>query len=251
MRRVYIFVAVLAFFSTLSSSESKTDDTDVLQKTLQSEIEVKSEESDVKSFEKIFSQLPENSVSWEAFLSAMSGRAYLQTQDNFTHNNVLTIVDFSKPSTEERFFVIDIEKEEILFSSLTAHGQGTGDNMATRFSNLPDSHQSSLGFYKTGEIYYGRHGRSMFLNGLEKGINDKARERAIVVHAAEYVSPSFIAQHGRLGRSFGCPALPPSLNEAIIKTISGGTLFYIYAPDQHYMQTSQIMQSSQLFATLQ
>ena len=225
------------------------DDAGFLQQTLTAEQSDECEKPE-DFVQKIFSRLPDNSVSWEAFQSAMQGKLYLQSQEIFSKPNIITIVDFSKPSTKERFFVIDIDRAEILFSSLTAHGQGTGDNMAQLFSNKPNSHQSSLGFYKTAEIYYGKHGKSMRLDGLEKGINDNARHRAIVVHAANYVSQSFINRHGRLGRSFGCPALPQNLNDIIINTISDGTLFYIYAPDKQYLASSKVVQSANFLATL-
>jgi len=140
----------------------------------------------------------------------------------------MIIIDFTLPSTEERFFVINPQTGEILFKKLVAHGQGTGDLFAQKFSNKNGSHQSSLGFFKTAETYAGKHGLSLRLDGLERGLNSAARDRAIVIHAADYVSEAFIAQNGYLGRSWGCPALPAEDYEEIINEIAAGTLLLIY-----------------------
>ncbi len=194
----------------------------------------------------LFAQFPENSVSWEAFKSAMTGRQVLMQETVFSKPDIITIVDFSKPSTQERLFVIDINEVKILFSSLTSHGRNTGENMATNFSNMPESYQSSLGFYKTAETYIGSKGFSMRLDGLETNINSNARSRGIVVHAADYVSKSFAQQHGRLGRSQGCPALPQEMNKPVIQKISGGSIFFIYAPNEQYHRTSKVIKASDI-----
>lgn len=194
----------------------------------------------------LFAQFPENSFSWEAFKYAMTGRQFLMKETIFNKSDIITIVDFSKPSTQERLFVIDIKEAKILYASLTSHGRNTGENMATNFSNMSESYQSSLGFYKTAETYVGSKGFSMRLDGLEANINSNARARGIVVHAADYVSKSFAQQHGRLGRSQGCPALPRELNKPIIQKISGGSLFFIYAPNDQYQKTSRIFKSSDI-----
>lgn len=135
------------------------------------------------------------------------------------NKDILTVIDFSKPSTEKRMFVIDLKNKKVLYSTVVSHGKNSGSNYATSFSNVSGSYQSSLGFYVTENVYMGKNGYSLVLNGLEKGINDKAKERAIVVHGAKYANPSTIASSGRLGRSLGCPALPESLAEPIINTI--------------------------------
>ena len=147
---------------------------------------------------------------------------------------ILTIVDFNKKSSQKRLWIVDLEKNKLLFNTLVAHGQGSGGDMATNFSNLADSHQSSLGFYITSETYFGKHGLSMKLEGMDKGYNTNARDRAVVIHGAEYVSQSFINQHGRLGRSHGCPALPVELTKTIIDTIKGQTCLYINGPAANY-----------------
>lgn len=196
----------------------------------------------------LFAQFPANTFSWEAFKFAMLGKQSLEGITDFSKPEILTIIDFSKPSTEERLYVVNIKEFKILIRSLVAHGRNTGENWAKNFSNVSGSYQSSLGFYKTAETYYGSKGFSMRLDGLEQNINNLARPRAIVVHAADYVSKSFAQAHGRLGRSQGCPALPNEMNKKIIQQISGGSLLFIYAPVDHYIQTSKVLKSSDINA---
>ena len=155
--------------------------------------------------------------------------------------DILVLIDYTKPSTQERLYVIDMRYGKVLYKSLVAHGRGSGDNYATSFSNTPDSHKSSLGFYLTLNTYEGRNGYSLRLNGLEPGINDKAYERAIVIHGADYCDRSFIKSAGRLGRSFGCPALPRDVSDAIIDTIKDGAVLFIYADNEKYMAQSAVL----------
>ena len=198
-----------------------------------------------KTIKEVYQRFPANSFSWEAFQHALAGLYNISSSTSIQKPHLLTLVDFSKPSTQNRLFVIDLQKGRILFSSLVAHGRNTGENMATQFSNQPESYQSSLGFYLTAETYCGKHGLSLRLDGLEPGINDKARERAIVVHGADYVSPSFAAQQGRLGRSQGCPALPQELTAPIIETIRGGSVMFIFAPQQQYLSSSRLLKPTE------
>ena len=148
---------------------------------------------------------------------------------NLINKKVLTLIDFSKPSTEERLFIIDVENRKLLFQTFVAHGKNSGVNIATRFSNRSGSLKSSLGFFITAETYYGKHGYSLRLDGMEKGINDNARKRAIVVHGAKYVSDDFIRKYNRLGRSWGCPAVSDDLSKEIIDLIKDGSCLFIYA----------------------
>lgn len=170
-------------------------------------------------------QLPQSN----AFVQAFQGYYALKMQGKI-QKEILTIVDFSLSSTKKRLWVIDMKDYQILYQSLVAHGKNSGEEFAQKFSNIAESYQSSLGFYLTGETYQGKHGFSLRLDGLNKGINHAARDRAIVIHAADYVSEKFIQQHGRLGRSQGCPALPAELNESIIQTIYGKSLMFLYHP---------------------
>jgi len=163
-------------------------------------------------------------VSLSAFEEALKGyQVYKKETDS-----LLTLIDFTKPSREKRFCVIDLKQKQVLFKSHVAHGRNSGDDYAVAFSNRPGSFQSSLGFYRTGKTYYGKNGYSLILDGLEKGKNDKAKERAIVIHGAQYADPAVIKKQGRLGRSLGCPALPPAVSQKIIDSIKQGTLLYIY-----------------------
>ena len=145
----------------------------------------------------------------------------------------LVIIDFSLPSTQKRLWIIDFTTNSILYHTLVSHGKGTGNVNAYSFSNEMHSNKSSLGFYVTGETYLGKHGLSLKLDGLQKYINDKARERGIVMHGADYATDSFIKKHGFLGRSLGCPAVPVDLHKEIINTIKEGNCLFIYHPSYH------------------
>ena len=154
---------------------------------------------------------------------------------------LLTIVDYALPSTEKRLWVLDLEQRQVLFHELVAHGRQSGENEARAFSNLVGSHQSSLGVFRTGVQYEGEHGISLRLQGLEPGINDRAEERAIVLHGAPYVSEQFAARYGRLGRSFGCPVVRAEIADSLIHTIRDGTLLFASYPDSTYAAHSSYM----------
>lgn len=181
----------------------------------------------------------EGVINFTAFEQAFTGYKKLKIKNK----DIVTIIDFSKPSTEERMYVLDLKHKILMFHTHVSHGKNSGANYATSFSNKVGSFQSSLGFYVTENTYIGKNGYSLVLDGLERGINDKAKERAIVVHGAAYSNPSVIGESGRLGRSFGCPAIPPALSKIIINTIKGGTLMYIYADNQRYLAQSSILTS--------
>ena len=166
---------------------------------------------------------------------ALKGWYKMRTE---TESTILTIIDFSLPSTDKRLWIIDLEENEILLNTLVSHGRNSGELFATSFSNKPESYQSSLGFYKTGETYYGKHGYSLRLDGLEKGFNDEARNRAIVIHGADYAREEFAIQTGRLGRSLGCPAIPKELSKEVIDHIKDGSLLLIYAEQANYLNNS-------------
>lgn len=143
---------------------------------------------------------------------------------------VLTVIDYSLPSRERRLWVLDLTHGRVLAHELVAHGRGTGDDLARRFSNLPGSLQSSLGTFLTGATYHGKHGLTLRLRGLEPGVNDRAAERGIVVHGAPYVDPALAVRLGRLGRSQGCLALSPASAARVIELIRGGSILYAYYP---------------------
>ena len=176
-------------------------------------------------------------IDFNAFEAAYLGYKKL----NNNKNNLLTIIDFNLPSTEKRMYVLDLSKKEVLYVTHVAHGRNSGGNYATSFSNKNGSYQSSLGFYRTAETYNGGNGYSLRLDGLEEGINDLARPRAVVIHGADYCNENFIKSTGRLGRSFGCPALPQELNKPIINTIKDGSLIFIYADKPEYYAMTKVL----------
>jgi hypothetical protein len=149
---------------------------------------------------------------------------------SFATNKIVTLIDFSLPSYKKRLWTLNLETGDILLNTFVAHGRNSGNETAEKFSNTPESYQSSLGFYLTDQPYSGKHGQSLRLKGLEKNLNDKAFERAIVIHGADYVSESFIEKHGRLGRSHGCPAIPEDLTTTFINKTKDGSLIFIYHP---------------------
>lgn len=187
-------------------------------------------------------QLNTLGLSKRAFLEGLKGYGILRSQGKLTNENVLSIVDFSLPSSQKRLFVIDLENFKLLFNTYVAHGRNSGKEYARRFSNSPESHMSSLGFYVTQETYYGEHGLSLKLQGEEKGINDNAESRAIVIHPADYVSEHTLKSLGYLGRSYGCPALPQKVATPIIKTIKDGSCFFVYSDSQKYISRSSLLQ---------
>jgi hypothetical protein len=190
---------------------------------------------------KLYADLHQADLSKKALELALKGYFNLKGLGLLGTKKLITLVDFSKPSSQKRFYVIDLEKRKVVFHSLVAHGRNSGEDLANSFSNDDKSYKSSLGFYVTGETYEGKHGFSMRLDGMEKGINDNARERAIVMHAADYVNNDFVKVHGRLGRSHGCPALPEAINAQVIEMIKGGTCLFLYAPQQDYLSKSTFL----------
>lgn len=197
-------------------------------------IVVASEASETKATESVsvYNHLDANSYtlpSFESFDLALSGFNQLKDK-GVIQKNILTIVDFSLSSNTKRLWVIDLDQNKILFQTLVAHGRNTGEEFAQAFSNQAESFKSSVGFYATAEIYNGKHGMSLKLDGLQKGLNDHARDRAVVMHGADYVSESFIKQNKRLGRSQGCPAVPVEMNQKIINVIKDKSCLFIYHP---------------------
>ena len=220
-----IFPILVFFFATFSS-----DKVAIPSKTTSS-INTKTA-TNSEEIEKVFNNLHPNAFALpklESFQKAMVGY-YEMKKKGFFKKDLLTLIDFSLSSNVKRLWVIDLSTNTIIMNSLVAHGRNTGDEFANSFSNSAESFKSSLGFYVTGEIYNGKHGKSLKLDGLEKGINDNARTRGIVMHAADYVSNFFIKAHNRLGRSQGCPALPAEFTSKIINKIKGKSCLYIYYP---------------------
>lgn len=155
-------------------------------------------------------------------------------------SDVLAVLDFSKPSSQHRLFVFDLIHPRVLFEELAAHGRNSGENRAVRFSNEASSLMSSLGVFVTGDTYTGKHGLSLRLEGLEKGINDNTLKRAIVIHPAAYVSEALAKSKGRIGRSWGCPAIRPEISRQLIETIKDGTVLLAWYPDPVWLRTSRL-----------
>lgn len=155
-------------------------------------------------------------------------------QGKVSNKSVLTIVDFTLPSNKRRMYVVDPKSGKVLANLHTAQGKNSGVTYATKFSNKPNSDQSSLGVYVTSTVYNGKHGMSERLIGLEKGLNSNALARAVVIHAANYVTPSFVKAHGRAGRSWGCFALNPARSHELINMVKGGSVLFAYAPEENH-----------------
>lgn len=189
-------------------------------------------------------------LDYEVFRLGMVGFFSLEREGALKNKDLVTIIDFSKASTEKRFYTIDLRNQKLIHHTYVAHGRNTGQNMATEFSNTAHSNQSSLGFYVTGETYVGSKGYSLRLDGKEKSFNDKIRSRAVVIHAAEYATEYWIKRYGRLGRSQGCPALPPDLSRKIIDTIKDKTAIFTYYPDENYLNASRYLKEDDLFDKL-
>ncbi len=178
-------------------------------------------------------------VNREVFARAYKGFMNLQHAGKLhAERNIISICDFSLSANEKRLWVIDLDQKKLLFHSLVAHGQGSGEEFTTHFSNKENSHQSSMGFYVTAGTYNGDNGYSLKLLGQDRGYNDAAYDRAIVMHGADYVSETFIQGNKRLGRSWGCPAVPRQLAAPIIDAIKNKTCLYIYYPDKKYLASS-------------
>ena len=176
-----------------------------------------------------------------AFELAQRGYEKLRDQGVILNDSIISIIDFSLPSSDKRLYVVDLKNYQVLYKTYVAHGRNSGKEVANSFSNSPSSNKSSLGFYKTLGTYIGHHGVSLKLEGLEKGINDNAYERAIVVHGANYVNPSHIPTLGYIGRSQGCPAVMTREAIPIINTIKDGSCLFIYHPNSTYQHQSPIL----------
>lgn len=174
------------------------------------------------------------------FEKAISGYTKLDEAGKVS-NPLLTVIDFNLSSKMKRMWILNMDTKEVVFNTYVAHGKNTGVEFAKNFSNKVNSHQSSLGFYVTGETYYGKNGLSLFIDGMEKGFNSKARERYVVIHGADYAEPEFINRYGRLGRSYGCPAVPNKIAKDLIHRIKGKSVVYIHKSDENYLKNSDYL----------
>jgi len=186
--------------------------------------------------------LAEAGLNSDVFFLALKGLKKLEANGKLQNSDIITIADYSQSSNKKRLYVIDLKNKILLFNTYVAHGRNTGDEFAKSFSNEEGSLKSSLGFYITENPIVGLHtGFALQLAGVEKGFNDNAIKREIIIHSAEYATEGFIKKYGRLGRSYGCPSLPPDMNKPIIETIKGGTCLFIYNPDNNYIDSSGLL----------
>lgn len=179
----------------------------------------------------------------EVFSKALQAFKIAAEQGKMKYS-VVSIADFSLHSSKKRLWTIDLKTKDVLFHTVATHGKGSDtdhDGMLDSVSNVPESKKSSVGLYKTAETYTGKHGYSLKLDGLEKGFNDNARERAIVIHGATYARDSFVRKHGKTGRSFGCPAVSDKISKAFIDTVKKGTLYWIYVDDNTWLAKSNFL----------
>lgn len=224
---IYKILPLLLFFCSTFTANT-TGKTEIPKKL----IAATSKSAFEMKVEKIYSSLHSNNLAlpkMESFSKALEG-FYNLKEKGIIKKDILTLVDFSLSSNTKRLWIIDMATNTVLYNSLVAHGRNTGEEFANAFSNANSSFKSSLGFYATGEVYQGKHGLSLRLDGLEKGLNDNARSRAVVVHGADYVSENFIKSQGRLGRSQGCPALPVGITKEVINVIKDKSCLFIYHP---------------------
>jgi len=180
-------------------------------------------------------------LSKPVFNAALKGFNKLMAKGLLNKDSILTICDFSKSSREKRLYVLDLKNMKVLFNTFVAHGRGSGMDYARSFSNKPRSKKSSLGFYITEDTYFGSNGYSLRLSGVERGYNDKAESRAIVMHGADYVSENFANSTGHLGRSYGCPAIPMGEHKDIIDSVKNGSLIFLYYNDAKYLHSSKLL----------
>lgn len=180
-------------------------------------------------------------LSKRAFEFAWKGYQYMLSKRMLRNADVLSICDFSQSSRRKRLYIIDIQSMKLLINTHVAHGRNSGSEYARSFSNSMESHKSSLGFYITKETYWGGHGLALEIDGQERGINDLANQRKIVVHGSDYVGDRFLRSNPFNGRSFGCPAVPSKVNAKVINTIKNGSCFFIYHPTKNYISKSRIL----------
>jgi hypothetical protein len=254
MRKLFLLlIAALALtsFSLVPTVSSTNKHADVSSEPTMNRMLTKSNFQD--SIRNLYSHLglEKAGLSFDAFNYGMVGYYNLKFDGRLQNANLFTIIDFTQPSTQKRFYTIDFKKLKVVYHTYVAHGRKTGENYATKFSNVAHSNASSLGFYVTGETYVGSKGYSLKLDGVETAYNGNLRTRAVVIHDADYVSEYWIKKYGRLGRSQGCPALPKEVSRKIINTIKGRTAIFAYYSDSDYLAHSAYLNVDTLMKRLE
>lgn len=238
MYRIFTVVGVLIFSFAFSSAAEINNSKDFHIAEVPMDVNVK-KSFEVKTLElyEAFSVKNSTMPQLSVFQKAISGYMKLDKAGKIS-NPLLTVIDFNLSSTKKRMWILNMDSQEVVFNTFVAHGRNTGGEFAKNFSNKQNSHQSSLGFYVTGETYFGKNGLSLFIDGMEKGFNTNARERYVVIHGAAYAEPEFIKRVGRLGRSYGCPAVPNKIAKELIHKIKGKSVVYIHKNDENYFKNS-------------
>ena len=250
MQKVFLLLISVLFLSTsfhkIDNTETEANKNNFKQNII-SKADLSSGES-LSTAEELYSEISfENGtiLNNEVFYKAFLGFENLKKEGKLNENShLLTICDFSLSSNKKRLWVIDLNLKKVVFNELVAHGKNTGEEFAEKFSNIEGSLQSSFGFFVTETTYDGNNGYSLKLEGMDDGYNDKAMQRAIVMHGADYVSENFIGSQKRLGRSWGCPAVSRELAKPIINTIKGKNVLFIYYPNQEYLANSKWLKNA-------
>lgn len=252
MKKVFLPLITVLFFATsfYKLEDIKKTTTEIPLKTQPQNLVLTPQPNSTASYaDEIYSAIGFNNINQlksDVFSKAYLGFINLKKAGKLDEDShLLTICDFSLSSAEKRLWVIDLNEKKVIFNSLVAHGKNTGEEFAQKFSNTESSLQSSLGFYVTESTYNGSNGYSLKLLGMDSGYNDAALQRAIVMHGADYVSEDFIKNQKRLGRSWGCPAVPRALAEPIINTIKGKSCLFIYYPDDQYLSSSKWLKAEE------
>ncbi len=238
-----IGIVSLTLFPNVKAGSKITENSFLVKEIIASSAVINKENSSAAIAARLYENmgLGKIGLSAEAFQHAIKGYQYLVDKGLIRNSNIITVCDFSQISKKKRMYIIDVKNEKVLINTYVAHGKNSGFEHAKSFSNTPESLQSSLGFYITKGTYFGKHGLSLRLDGREKGFNDKAEERAVVMHGADYIGDHRLGSF--MGRSFGCPAVPRELSAKVINLIKDGTCLFIYHPSNNYIQGSKIINS--------
>ncbi len=245
MYKVLFLIISVLFLSTsfYKVDEAKNKSDDIIKNIQHKDVAINDSKKLTSYAEEVYTAIDfgnMNRLNDQVFYKAFLGFENLKKAGKLDENShLLTVCDFSLSSNVKRLWVVDVNERKVIFNSLVAHGKNTGEEFAEKFSNIESSLQSSLGFYITETTYNGSNGYSLKLLGMDDGYNDAALQRAIVMHGADYVSENFIKNEKRLGRSWGCPAVPRELAEPIINTIKGQNCLFIYYPDAQYLSNSK------------
>lgn len=239
-RRVPVFYLILAAGLSVAPTSASMASSTAVERTAGADIHLPA--NDATPFDTAaWSPEATGGIDHDVLAVALRAAAKAIERGEAAATTTLTVIDFSRPSTTERLWTFDLGARTLLFKEAVSHGRNSGHNMATKFSNVPESNMSSLGLFRAAEGYIGKHGYSLRLDGLDTGINDRARARAIVIHGADYVNLAVAKTQGRLGRSLGCPAVRREVSAKLIDAIKEGGLVFAYYPDPTLLETSEYL----------